>query len=95
MERFKVAVEKVDRIKMRPTKSTIESKLKTYALFKQATKGDAPDVQPTSSSYNPLKILEAKQKHKAWRSFKGVSKERAMEEYCRHVDFMEAKYRPK
>jgi diazepam-binding inhibitor (GABA receptor modulator, acyl-CoA-binding protein) len=48
-------------------------KLKLYALYKQATVGDAKGDCPTD--------FTAKMKHQAWSKLKGMKKEDAMKKY--------------
>mmetsp|Transcript_9312 Transcript_9312/g.17768 ORF Transcript_9312/g.17768 Transcript_9312/m.17768 type:complete len:369 (-) Transcript_9312:1392-2498(-) len=59
-----------------------ENKLFLYALYKQATMGDAPDTfgaaQQSSSSWN---ILLAQAKYGAWRKLKGMSQTEAVFQY--------------
>jgi len=59
--------------------SSNAEKLKVYALFKQATKGDCTDKEPWKVQ------LEAHAKWGAYTALKGKSKEEAMQEYIDHV----------
>mmetsp|Transcript_157498 Transcript_157498/g.505133 ORF Transcript_157498/g.505133 Transcript_157498/m.505133 type:complete len:94 (-) Transcript_157498:343-624(-) len=50
----------------------------TYALFKQATTGDAPAEAPAEES--------KKAKYEAWLANKGMTKEKAMSEYIKFIE---------
>ena len=56
-----------------------DDKLKTYALYKQATEGDCNTAQPWAVQ------LEARAKHDAWSANKGMSKDDAMKAYIERV----------
>jgi diazepam-binding inhibitor (GABA receptor modulator, acyl-CoA-binding protein) len=55
--------------------SSNEEKLKFYALYKQATEGDVKGSQPWAVQF------EARAKWDAWNDVKGISKEKAMQDY--------------
>jgi len=56
-----------------------ESLLKMYALFKQATKGDATGSRPGAFNF------KARAKFDAWAEVKGMSSDDAMSEYIDYV----------
>jgi len=62
-----------------PSKPSNEDLLQLYALFKQATEGDAGDESPGGFDFKAIA------KHNAWSEKKGTPKETAMEEYTRLV----------
>ena len=74
-ERFQHAVEYVKN-DADPSTSSYEAKLECYALFKQATAGDAKAPASVVSDDSL-----ANQKLVAWRSKEGLSKEDAMQAY--------------
>lgn len=57
----------------------IETRLKMYALYKQATEGDCPEE---STDNTPVGLL----KHQAWGKEKGLDKGKAMVAYNRKYD---------
>merc|ERR1739848_386166 len=63
-----------------------EEKLKTYALYKQATTGDVQGSQPWAVQ------MEARAKWDAWNALKGTSKEDAMKGYIARVEEGDAKW---
>lgn len=73
-ERFLKAAEYV-KTKADRDASSYEAKLECYALFKQATVGDAIPSASTDSD------AITKQKQEAWRSKAGMAKEEAMQAY--------------
>jgi diazepam-binding inhibitor (GABA receptor modulating acyl-CoA-binding protein) len=64
-----------------PSKPGNDILLQLYALYKQATGGDAPD----ESTANPFDFV-AKAKFEAWATLKGKTKEDAMQEYADQVN---------
>ena len=56
---------------------TNDRKLLCYAFFKQVNNGDVTGTQPWAVQF------EARSKWDAWNKIKGVSKEKAMEEYVK------------
>lgn len=60
-------------------KPSDEQLLELYALYKQATDGDARCISGISG-------LVAMAKFRAWRKLRGVSADEAMERYCDLVD---------
>ena len=73
---FEQAAQEVLTLKSRPDNGTL---LKLYALYKQATEGDAKGSRP--------RILDVKgrAKHDAWVIKRGLSNEAAMKEYIELV----------
>jgi diazepam-binding inhibitor (GABA receptor modulating acyl-CoA-binding protein) len=59
-----------------PEKPGNETLLKIYALYKQATSGDAP-AEATFGMFD----FVAKAKHEAWKQMNGVASETAMQQY--------------
>lgn len=62
--------------KMLAEKPDNETLLKLYSLYKQATEGDNTSDGP-SNAFD----FVAKFKHEAWAKLRGLSKEKAMEQY--------------
>lgn len=61
-------------------KPSNETKLKYYALYKQATEGDVKGKKPGLTDF------VGRAKHSAWADLKGMSPEQAMETYIKLVD---------
>jgi acyl-CoA-binding protein len=62
-------------------KPSNESLLQLYALYKQATMGDVQTEAPA----NPFDFV-GKAKFEAWQGLKGLSREKAMEQYIQLVE---------
>ena len=77
-EKFLKAQEESKTLKERPDNETL---LSLYALYKQATSGDAPAEGPT----NPFDIV-GKAKHQAWAALQGTATDRAQEDYIALVE---------
>jgi acyl-CoA-binding protein len=71
-DQFAQAQTDVNSLAARPDNDTM---LKLYALFKQATKGDASGGRPGGFDF------VARAKYDAWEAFKGTSAESAMQQY--------------
>ena len=71
-DRFVQAQEDVTSLSSRPDNNTM---LKLYALFKQATKGDATGERPGGFDF------VAAAKYDAWSKAKGISADAAMQQY--------------
>lgn len=71
-ERFAQAQLDVNRLSSRPDNDTM---LKLYALFKQATKGDASGERPGGFDF------VAVAKFDAWKAVKGTAADAAMQKY--------------
>lgn len=59
-----------------PQKPDNETLLKLYSLYKQATSGDAPD----EGTYGMFDFT-GKAKHEAWEALRGLTREKAMQQY--------------
>jgi len=75
-DQFAKAQEDVNALAQRPDDHTL---LQLYALFKQATEGDASGDQPSSFDF----VRRAK--FDAWSAIKGTSSEDAMRQYIELV----------
>ncbi len=76
-KRFEKAAKRVWRLKERPDDMTL---LELYALYKQATEGDAKSPRPISGG------MVGMAKWRAWRKLRGTSVEDAMERYIAVVE---------
>jgi carboxylesterase len=76
-EKFKAAQDRVQKLEKRPANDQL---LELYALYKQATAGDASGDRPG------LLDVKGRAKFDAWTKRKGVSKEEAMKKYVALVD---------
>ena len=74
--RFKQAQQDVNGLAKRPDNTTL---LNLYALFKQATAGDADDERPASLDF----VRRAK--YDAWDEIRGTSADDAMRQYIELV----------
>ena len=72
LDDFNAAVAKSKELTKRPSN---EELLDLYALFKQATDGDVAGDRPGGFDFKAIA------KYDAWAEKKGLSKEKAMEEY--------------
>ncbi len=72
-EQFQQAVTDSKTLNEKPNNETL---LQLYALYKQATEGDAPSDSPSN-----IFDFVAKAKHNAWGELKGTTKETAMKNY--------------
>ena len=75
--RFKTAQEEVVNLNDAPD---VQTKLKLYALFKQASEGDVSGERPSAINF------VAQAKFDAWAKLKGASQDDAMQQY---VDLVE------
>ena len=75
---FQAAVADSKELQSRPDNATM---LKLYALYKQATEGDAPDEGPGD--------MIGKFKHKSWLEKRGLSADAAMQAYIDLVASLE------
>jgi len=71
-DRFAEAQEEVNRLAVRPDNQTM---LRLYALYKQATKGDASGERPGGFDF------VACAKFDAWSEVRGTSCDKAMQQY--------------
>jgi diazepam-binding inhibitor (GABA receptor modulating acyl-CoA-binding protein) len=81
-EKFEDAQKRVNALTSRPTN---EQLLELYALYKQATVGDASGKRPG------MLDLKGRAKFDAWEGCKGTTKDKAMESYVALVDRLAAK----
>lgn len=75
--RFEAAAQAVQNLSRRPDNDTL---LQLYALYKQATSGDASGKRP--SMFDPV----GRAKHDAWAQRKGMDAQTAMRAYIDLVD---------
>ena len=82
-ESFEVAVKELKQLTQRPSN---EELLKLYALYKQATEGDASGERPGGFDFKAIAKFDA------WVEWKGTDREVAMEEYISLVHELQDKY---
>lgn len=80
---FQTAVTRSKELTKRPSN---EELLSLYALFKQATEGDASGERPGGFNFKAIAKFDA------WNSRKGMAKEQAMEEYVALVTRLHQNY---
>lgn len=80
---FERATERSKQFTKRPTN---EELLQLYALFKQATEGDATGERPGGFDFKAIAKFDA------WSELMGKSREQAMQEYVTLVDKLEKQY---
>lgn len=80
---FQTAVTRSKELTKRPSN---EELLSLYALFKQATEGDASGERPGGFDFKAIAKFDA------WNSRKGMPKEQAMEEYVALVTRLHQNY---
>ena len=76
---FEAAAQAAQSLPKRPDNETL---LRIYALYKQATAGDALGARPAFTDF------VGRAKYDAWVKLKGIDKEQAMREYIALVDSM-------
>jgi len=76
---FEAAAQAAQNLPKRPDNDTL---LQMYALYKQATAGDASSARPGFTDF------VGRAKHDAWAKLKGIGKEQAMREYILLVEGM-------
>jgi len=76
---FEAAAQAAQKLPRRPNNETL---LRIYALYKQATAGDALGARPGFTDF------VGRAKHDAWAKLKGTGKEQAMRDYIALVDSM-------
>ncbi|EFA10396.1 putative acyl-CoA-binding protein [Tribolium castaneum] len=76
-ERFKKAADDVQKLKSKPSNDDL---LEIYALFKQGSVGDCNTDRPG------MLDLKGKAKWDAWNGKKGMSQDKAKEEYIAKVE---------
>ncbi len=74
---FEAAAQAAQNLPKRPDNATL---LRIYALYKQATTGDAIGARPSFTDFVD------RAKHDAWAKLKGTDKDQAMREYIALVD---------
>ena len=82
-DEFNAAVAKSKELTKRPSN---EELLDLYALFKQATEGDVSGDRPGGFDFKAIA------KFNAWAEKKGISKEKAMQDYVSLVDRLHQLY---
>ena len=80
--RFERATQEVTQLSEAPDNQT---KLRLYALYKQATEGDCKGPKPG------LFDMVGKFKYEAWKALEGTPKEQAMQMYIDLVEELKAK----
>lgn len=81
---FNTAVARSKELTKRPTN---EELLNLYGLFKQATEGDVNEDRPGGFDFKAIA------KHDAWASFKGKTKDQAMESYVALMNTLYSQYK--
>lgn len=79
--RFAQAQEEVKQLPERPGNLTL---LRLYALFKQATVGDADGERPGMTD------IVGKYKHDSWAALRGMSQEAARQQYVELVESLKS-----
>ncbi|GAA5786240.1 acyl-CoA-binding protein [Chitiniphilus shinanonensis] len=79
--RFKTAQEEVVQLDEAPD---VQTKLKLYALFKQASEGDVAGDRPSAIQF------VAQAKYDAWAKLKGLSSDEAQQQYVDLVEVLKA-----
>jgi diazepam-binding inhibitor (GABA receptor modulating acyl-CoA-binding protein) len=79
--RFQVAQNEVVELNEAPD---VQTKLKLYALYKQASEGDVSGERPSAIQF------VAQAKFDAWSKLAGVSREQAMQDYVNLVEELKA-----
>lgn len=82
-EEFQQAVSQSKELKQRPDN---EELLKLYALYKQATEGDATGERPGGFDFKAIAKFDA------WMELKGMSKDDAMTAYIDFVSELKQQY---
>lgn len=83
LDDFQTAVGKSKELTKRPTN---EELLQLYALFKQATEGDVSGERPGGFDFKAIAKFDA------WTAIKGMTKEKAMEDYIQLVSKLQESY---
>lgn len=79
--RFQVAQNEVVELNEAPD---VQTKLKLYALYKQASEGDVSGERPSAIQF------VAQAKFDAWSKLAGISREQAMQDYVNLVEELKA-----
>lgn len=80
---FQAAVASSQQLTKRPSN---EELLDLYALFKQATEGDVTGDRPGGFDFKGIAKFDA------WAGKKGITKDKAMEDYVQLVKQLQAQY---
>ena len=80
---FNISVDKSKELTKRPSN---EELLDLYALFKQATEGDVTGERPGGFDFKAIAKFDA------WASKKGVTKDKAMQDYIQLVTKLQESY---
>jgi len=83
IEQFERAAERSKQFTKRPTN---EELLQLYALYKQATEGDASGERPGGFDFKAIAKFDA------WEELKGKPREQAMQDYVTLVEKLEKQY---
>lgn len=75
-EDFEVAAQRAQQLPAKPSNTVL---LQLYALYKQATEGDAPGSRPGGFDFKAIA------KHEAWRQLAGLSQDAARQQYVELV----------
>jgi acyl-CoA-binding protein len=82
-DEFEAAAARTKQFTKRPSN---EELLELYALFKQATEGDATGERPQGFDFKAIAKFDA------WEELKGKSREQAMQEYINLVNLLQEQY---
>jgi diazepam-binding inhibitor (GABA receptor modulator, acyl-CoA-binding protein) len=83
IQQFERAAERSKQFTKRPTN---EELLQLYALYKQATEGDASGERPGGFDFKAIAKFDA------WEELKGKPREQAMQDYVTLVEKLEKQY---
>lgn len=83
-QQFNNAVTRSKELTQRPSN---EELLQLYALYKQATEGDATGDRPGGFDFKAIAKFDA------WAELKGKTKEQAMQQYVALMENLHARYR--
>jgi len=76
-QRFEQAVADSTQLPEKPAQMTL---LRIYALYKQATAGDAPEERPGATDF------VGRTKHDAWAALKGTGQDEARQSYIELIE---------
>lgn len=80
-QQFETAAQEAQSLSQRPDNDTL---LKLYALYKQATKGDASGKRPGMFD------MVGRAKYDAWSALRGVPPDEAMQQYINLIESLKA-----
>ncbi len=78
--------EAVEKSKQLPTRPSNEELLQLYALYKQATEGNASGERPGGFDFKAIAKFDA------WKALQGMPEEQAVKCYVDFVDVLQNKY---